>query len=98
MEEHPLLLLPVSAEQAFEQDADIAGVDRARSLLAAQWPMMSIATLGFPGLAVPTGVADGLPTGVQLVGRRFREDTLFDAAEVIEARCGTLTPIEPVAH
>jgi amidase len=96
MEECPLLLLPVSAESAFEQDADLGGVDRARSLLAAQWPMMSIATLGFPGLAVPTGVANGLPTGVQLVGRRFREDTLFDAAEVIEARCGTLTPIEPV--
>ncbi|MCC2671642.1 MAG: Amidase, partial [Armatimonadetes bacterium] len=46
-------------------------------------------------VSVPTGVAGGLPVGVQLLGRRFREDTIFDAAEVIEARGGVLTPIDP---
>jgi amidase len=41
-------------------------------------------------------VVDGLPVGVQLLGRRFREDTILDAAEVIEARADVVTPIDPV--
>ena len=63
--------------------------------MAAQWPMMAISMLGCPAISVPTGVVDGLPVGVQLLGRRFREDILFDAAEIIEARSGMLTPINP---
>lgn len=51
--------------------------------------------LDFPALSVPTGIANGLPTGVQLLGRRFDEDTLLDAATIIEARAGTFTPINP---
>ena len=95
MEEHPILLLPVSAEQAFEQGADTAGVARVRELIAAQYSMMGLALLGFPGLAVPTGVENGLPVGVQLIGRRFDEPTLLDAGNAIEARAGRLTPIDP---
>ncbi len=95
MQDYPLVLLPVSAEQAFEHDADIASIESGLRVVAAQWSMMAIPTLGFPAISVPTGIADGLPTGVQLLGRRFREDVVFDAAEVIEARSGTLTPIDP---
>jgi amidase len=95
LQDTPLLLLPVSAEQAFEQDADLAGVERARSVMAAQWSMMAIPMLGFPALSVPTAVVEGLPVGVQLLGRRFREDTILDAAEVIEARNDVVTPIDP---
>jgi amidase len=96
LEDTPIVLLPVSAEQAFEQDADLAGVERARSVMAAQWSMMAIPMVGFPALSVPTAVVDGLPVGVQLLGRRFREDTILDAAEVIEARADVVTPIDPV--
>jgi amidase len=95
LQDIPLLLLPVSAEQPFEQDADLASVERARSVMAAQWSMMAIPMLGFPALSVPTAVVDGLPVGVQLLGRRFREDTILDAAEVIEARNDVVTPIDP---
>jgi Asp-tRNA(Asn)/Glu-tRNA(Gln) amidotransferase A subunit family amidase len=41
------------------------------------------------------GVTDGLSAGVQLLARRFREDTLFDAAEVIEAHADITTPTDP---
>jgi amidase len=41
-------------------------------------------------------VVDGLPAGVQILGNRFREDTVFDAAEVIEARGDVPSPIDPV--
>jgi amidase len=95
MERYSTVLLPVSAEQAFEQDADIADVESMRRVMAAQASMMAIPVLGFPALSVPTGVIDGLPVGVQLLGRRFDEDGILDAAEVIEARAGTFTPIDP---
>lgn len=95
MQDYPLVLLPVSAEQAFEYDADIVSIESGLRVVAAQWSMMAIPVLGFPAISVPTGVVDGLPVGVQILGRRFREDTVFDAAEVIEARGGVLTPIDP---
>jgi len=95
LQDYPLILLPVSAEQAFEQDADIVSVDGMRRAMAANWSMMAIPVLGFPALAVPTGVANGLPVGVQLLGQRFREDTLLDAGDAIESRAGVLTPIDP---
>lgn len=40
---------------------------------------------GLPGIAVPAGTsADGLPLGLQLIGRPFDEETLFALAEVVE--------------
>ena len=95
MQRFPVILLPVSAEQALEQDADIASIDSMRRAMAAQSSMMAIPVLGFPALSVPTGMAGGLPAGVQLLGRRFDEDGILNAAEVIEARAGTFTPIDP---
>jgi dUTPase len=46
-------------------------------------------------VAVPTGIANGLPVGVQIIGPRFREDLCLAAAEAIEARVPRLTPIDP---
>ncbi len=41
---------------------------------------------GLPGIAVPAGLsAQGLPLGLQLIGRPFDEETLFTAAAAIEA-------------
>jgi amidase len=51
--------------------------------------------LGLPSIAVPTGVANGLPVGVQLIAGRYREDLCLEAAEEIEARAGVRTPIDP---
>jgi aspartyl-tRNA(Asn)/glutamyl-tRNA(Gln) amidotransferase subunit A len=40
---------------------------------------------GLPGIAVPAGVSsEGLPLGLQVIGRAFDEETLFAVAEVIE--------------
>jgi len=51
--------------------------------------------LGLPSVAVPVGVTDGLPQGVQIIGPRYREDLCLEAAEAIEERVGVLTPIDP---
>jgi len=33
---------------------------------------------------------EDLPAGVQIVGRRFREDTILDAMEAVEQRAGCM--------
>ncbi|MCJ2035817.1 Asp-tRNA(Asn)/Glu-tRNA(Gln) amidotransferase subunit GatA [Methylobacterium sp. J-068] len=44
---------------------------------------------GLPGISVPAGLdAQGLPLGLQLIGRPFDEETLFAAAQVIEEAAG----------
>ncbi len=48
---------------------------------------------GLPGIAVPGGLsADGLPLGLQLVGRPFDEETLFSLAQVVEQAAGRFSP------
>jgi len=48
---------------------------------------------GLPGIAVPAGKdAQGLPLGLQLIGRPFDEETLFSLGEVIEQAAGRFTP------
>jgi aspartyl-tRNA(Asn)/glutamyl-tRNA(Gln) amidotransferase subunit A len=48
---------------------------------------------GLPGLSVPAGVdAQGLPLGLQLIGRPFGEETLFGLGETIEQAAGRFTP------
>jgi len=50
---------------------------------------------GLPGIAVPAGSdAQGLPLGLQLIGRPFEEETLFSLGEVIEQAAGRFTPPE----
>ncbi|MGO3931253.1 Asp-tRNA(Asn)/Glu-tRNA(Gln) amidotransferase subunit GatA [Rhodopseudomonas pseudopalustris] len=48
---------------------------------------------GLPGIAVPAGAdGQGLPLGLQLIGRPFDEETLFSLGEVIEQAAGRFTP------
>ncbi|CAI2934531.1 amidase [Aminobacter niigataensis] len=48
---------------------------------------------GLPGIAVPAGLdGHGLPLGLQLIGRPFDEETLFQTAHVIEQAAGRFQP------
>ncbi len=50
---------------------------------------------GLPGMSVPAGLAsDGLPLGLQLIGRPFDEETLLRVADVIEKAAGP-QPLPP---
>ncbi|MDH3476514.1 MAG: Asp-tRNA(Asn)/Glu-tRNA(Gln) amidotransferase subunit GatA [Rhodospirillales bacterium] len=44
---------------------------------------------GLPGVSVPAGLsAEGLPLGLQLLGRAFDEETVLRAADVLESAAG----------
>jgi aspartyl-tRNA(Asn)/glutamyl-tRNA(Gln) amidotransferase subunit A len=48
---------------------------------------------GLPGIAVPAGLsAEGLPLGLQLIGRPFDEQSLFSLGHVIEQAAGRFSP------
>jgi aspartyl-tRNA(Asn)/glutamyl-tRNA(Gln) amidotransferase subunit A len=51
---------------------------------------------GLPGIAVPGGLSsDGLPLGLQLIGRPFEEETLFALGEAIERAAPKVVLPEP---
>ena len=48
---------------------------------------------GLPGISVPGGLdTQGLPLGLQLIGRPFEEETLFGLGAVIEQAAGHFSP------
>jgi aspartyl-tRNA(Asn)/glutamyl-tRNA(Gln) amidotransferase subunit A len=51
---------------------------------------VTINMAGLPAIAVPGGVdVQGLPLGLQLIGRPFDEQTLFAVAQIIEEAAGS---------
>ena len=93
--ERPLVVTPVSNEPAFPVDLDLVDAETTRRLMAAQIMQLAVPVLGLPSVSVPTGLADGVPMGVQITAGRFREDLCLDAAAAIEARAPMPTPIDP---
>lgn len=91
----PLVLTPVCTELPYTHGFDIESAARTRRLWQESATLMAVPVLGLPGMAVPTGLAGGLPVGVQVVAPRFREDLALAAAEAIEARAPRITPIDP---
>ena len=95
-QDYPIVIGPTWADLPFLHDADLdpeTGIETTLSRLQFITPGN---LLGIPSVALPTGVADGLPTGVQVYAERWREDLCLDVASVIEARLGRITPIDPV--
>jgi amidase len=43
---------------------------------------------GHPATSVPAGLADGLPVGMMIVGRRFEDATCLRVAHAFETLCG----------
>lgn len=94
-ERYPVVMMPVSGELPFADQADQGGAEAFKAILEAQLPQVGLPLLSLPGLSVATGLSGTAPLGVQLVAGRYREDLLLEAGEAIAAAGTPPSPIDP---
>jgi|HubBroStandDraft_1064217.scaffolds.fasta_scaffold02166_3 amidase len=95
MEEVPVLLMPPCGVTAFRHRSRRWKIaDEEIGLFQAMMPATPFNLLGLPAVVVPFGMsAEGLPIGVQLVGRPYEEELILDLAVRLEnARGPFATP------
>jgi Asp-tRNA(Asn)/Glu-tRNA(Gln) amidotransferase A subunit family amidase len=94
MDTTPLIIAPVGATHAFKHDArrlEIAG--QSVSVFRAFGYSRTFNVYGLPAVSVPAGRSrEGLPIGVQIVGRPFAEECVLAAALIIERSLGGWQP------
>jgi len=87
MEQFPVLLMPPCGVTAFPHRTrrwQVGGEEI--GLFQAMMPATPFNLLGLPALVIPFAMsAEGLPIGVQLVGRPYEEELLLDLAVRLEA-------------
>lgn len=86
METTPLILMPVGAVPAFKHGARHVDVNgQSISVFRAFGYSRAANVLGFPAVAVPVCKSEeGLPIGIQIIGRPNEEETILAAASIIE--------------
>jgi len=90
MDDFPVLLMPPCGVTAFRHRARRWKVDNAEiGLFQAMMPATPFNLLGLPAVVIPFSMsAEGLPIGVQLVGRPFEEELILDLAARLETARG----------
>lgn len=88
-EECDFILTPTSPVTAFRL-GDRTGDPL--SMYAADICTVPVNIAGLPGLSMPCGQVDGLPVGMQLIGRKFGEATILSAGNAYEKQCGGIEP------
>jgi amidase len=91
LEEHPVLVVPELLCPLLTVDEDVRSDQDTLRIWRALLPSIAINLLGLPSALAPTGLDGGLPTGVQLVASRYREDVALTAAVAVEEVVGRLT-------
>jgi len=93
--DYPAVVCPNWTQLPWPVDADLDPYT-GLTLLHNTTPCITPANaLGFPAVALPMGVSDGLPTGIQVCADLWREDICLEVASVIEAQVDMPTPTEP---
>ncbi|HYI94486.1 MAG TPA: amidase [Bryobacteraceae bacterium] len=90
MKRYPVLLMPVCATTAFPHGKRSWEIDDHKlGLLDLMSPVTPWNLLGMPSLVVPMDVTpEGLPIGVQIVGRPYEEELLLHIGEALETARG----------
>ena len=91
LDRYPLVLCPFLMRSMYAWDYDAQGFEQVKDLFRSAIYSTGVNYLSLPAGVVPIGFADGRPAGVQIVGRRFREDLILDAMEAVEASVGILS-------
>ncbi len=81
LKKHDILAMPTMPFVAFKLGERIKDP---LSLYLADVNTVPVNLAGVPSLSVPCGFSNGLPIGLQLVGKHFEEDTILRAAFVFE--------------
>ena len=87
MRDVPILLSPVCSAPAFRhgEGSYQPQVGYRDTMRHSQWLNLA----GFPGVSVPMGKSpQGLPIGVQLIGRPYQDELALDIAECLEKARG----------
>lgn len=97
MDDYGLILTPTWTQLPFAHGFDVSSQDAIAQTVEMMRPVMSANLLGLPSACVPAArdAPTGLPIGVLLTGRRFRDDECLDAAEAVERIGAVHTPIDP---
>lgn len=95
---YPVVIGPTWTQLPWPADADLDPETGVQLVLDTTRFITPANVLGLPAVALPTGVADGLPTGIQIYADLWREDLCLEAAEIIEAGVERPTPIDPVRY
>jgi amidase len=80
----------ISHEADVSWNYDALGLMQTKDIFDAAVYSYGINYLGLPAGFVPVDLVEDLPAGVQVVGRRFREDVILDAMVAIEQCAGRL--------
>lgn len=81
-EKYDLILGPTTPTPAWDLGAR---VDDPISMYLADLLTIPVNLAGLPGISIPAGFADGLPVGMQLIGKRYDEETIYQVAAAFEA-------------
>ena len=86
----PIILAPVTAAPAFEHDHHGGFTIEGQEIeyLAAFSYTMTYNLLGLPAAVVPCVAREGLPIGVQIIGRPFEEESVLAVAALLEESLG----------
>ena len=90
MDRYPILVCPPFCSTAFLEGRETVDIDgKEYPLFTANWPVLFGNCAGLPGVVVPAGRdGNGLPTGVQIVGRAFAEEEVLAVAKLLEQELG----------
>ncbi|TVP87752.1 MAG: Asp-tRNA(Asn)/Glu-tRNA(Gln) amidotransferase subunit GatA [Alkalicoccus sp.] len=78
---YDLIIGPTSPTTAFQIGQN---VDDPLTMYANDVMTIPINMAGVPAISVPCGLSDGMPVGLQIIGRHFDEETVYRAAHAYE--------------
>jgi Asp-tRNA(Asn)/Glu-tRNA(Gln) amidotransferase A subunit family amidase len=90
MQRYPILLCPAAAIPAFRHGERSWQIDGKTVDYLDAWSYTEFFNLlGNPAAVVPVGrSSEGLPIGVQIVGRPWEEEQVLSVAAALEKQCG----------